>query len=377
MFKHFLITTLLFAATALFADPTVTSITPGSGPAAGGTLVRIKGTGFTPGCLNCSPPIGQPIVTFGTSQSTDVRFIDSTTLDAITPSVLPSTVAVTLGFIGSTNSITLPNAFTFVGDPGTAAFDPVLFPLFIPSAHGQFGSEFRTTVRLSDKGPFAGQRTLQVYGIDRNGPLNDPPTGGPLVPFGVTDAESQPPLISPTTGRILYVPKGESDALAASIRVTDITKQATSFGVEVPVIRLEDFTSKNTVQLAGLGVGSHLVFMGIPADPRFRCMLRLYSLARENVLARVTINGKTSVVPLKRRDDSDIFEPAYSEFTDFPILSQLPSGQTTFRVVADNLTSGSISSGPNGPSGTYPGLIWGMISVTNNESQQITIITPH
>lgn len=346
---------MLFAATAAVADTTtITSVTPNFGPVAGGTHVTIRGTGFSNSCNICSPPFGGPGVTFGAATAASVQFIDSTTLEVVTPAVLPSTVAVTVSNIGLTPT-SLPNAFTFQGDPGSA-FDPVLFPLFVQPKQGAFGSQFQTTVRLSSRA--FDNAAIPVYGISINGPLDDPPRG-PFDAYPVTTAESQPPLRSLTTGRVLYVPKGSGTSLAASIRVTDLTKQATSFGVEVPVARADAFVD-----------GKRLVFMGVPADSRFRCMLRLYSLTRGDVLANVTVNGKLYQVFLTRLDNQDIFEPAYVEFTSLPTLGELPSGQTTFRVVVDP------GRGPGGV--TIPGnAIWGMLSVTNNETQQITVIEPN
>jgi IPT/TIG domain len=345
-------TALLLTATAAFAGPTIASVTPNVGPVAGGTLVRIKGAGFSNNCIICSPPFASPGVLFGSTSAAEVRFIDSTTLDVVTPTVLPSTVSLTVNQFDGSSPTTLLNAFTFQGDPNSG-FDPVLFPLFNAPIQGALGSEFHTTVSISNKGLTSG--TLPVYGISFNGPLDDPPRG-PLQPYAVNEAETQVPLRSQTPGRLLYVPKGAGDSLAASIRVTDVTKQATSFGVEVPVVRRDDFDD------------ARLVFMGIPSDPRFRCMLRLYSVARGNVLVNLTVNGILHQVELKHTDDQDIFDPAYLEFTSFPTLFQ--TGGQTFRIVADT------GRGPGGV--VIPGTpIWGMVSVTNNETQQITIIAPN
>ena len=343
---------LLTATAAFSAGPSITSITPNIGPVAGGTLVRITGTGFSDNCIICSPPFAVPTVLFGSTQAASVRFIDSTALDVVTPAVLASTVAVTVSQLDGSSPTTLPNAFTFQGDLGSA-FDPILFPLFNAPLPGAFGSQFQTTVRLVNKT----SDPVLVYGITRNGPLDDPPRG-PFDPYRLAGAEGQPPLSSQTVGRVLYVPKGLGKSLVASIRVTDTTKQASSFGVEVPVARLEDFDE------------ARLVFLGVPADTRFRCMLRLYSLKRGNVLLNVTVNGTLHQVELKRRDDQDLFEPAYLEFTAFPTLGELPPGETTFRVIVDT---------PRGPGGVViPGTpVWGMISVTNNETQQITVIAPN
>jgi hypothetical protein len=127
---------------------------------------------------------------------------------------------------------------------------------------------------------------LTVYGVSQLCTLLDPPRG-PLDSFSVGGGELQPPLCSDTTGRLLYVAKGSGRFLAGSIRVTDVTKQASSFGVEVPVARLDDFDE------------ARLVFMGVPADSRFRCMLRLYSLKRGNVLVNLTVNDKLHQIVLK------------------------------------------------------------------------------
>lgn len=350
--KPIAVALLLIATSALAAGPSITSITPNIGPVAGGTLVRITGTGFSNICIICSPPFSGPSVLFGSTQAAEVHFIDSTALDVVTPAVLASTVAVTVSQADGSGSTTMPNAFTFQGDPGSA-FDPILFPLFNAPVPGAFGSEFQTTVRLVSKT----SDPVLVYGISRNGPLDDPPRG-PFDPYRLAGAEGQPPLSSKTVGRVLYVPKGSGKSLVASIRVTDITKQASIFGVEVPVARLDDFDE------------ARLVFLGVPADTRFRCMLRLYSLKRGNVLLNVIVNGTLHQVELKRRDDQDLFEPAYLEFTAFPTLSELPVGQTAFIVMVDTV---------RGPGGVViPGTpIWGMISVTNNETQQITVIAPN
>ena len=64
---------MLTQATA--AAPTVTGISPTSGPAAGGTLVTITGTGFT----------GATAVDFGTNPATDLTVVNDTTITADSP----------------------------------------------------------------------------------------------------------------------------------------------------------------------------------------------------------------------------------------------------------------------------------------------------
>lgn len=72
---------------ALFADATIDSVTPATGPAAGGTNVVIKGTNFG----------GATAVTFGGTAATNVKVVDETTITCTTPAKTagPYAVAVT------------------------------------------------------------------------------------------------------------------------------------------------------------------------------------------------------------------------------------------------------------------------------------------
>ena len=64
-----------FTYTVTVIAPTVTGVSPNSGPAAGGTLVTITGTGFT----------GATVVDFGTTAATDVTVQSTTTITADQP----------------------------------------------------------------------------------------------------------------------------------------------------------------------------------------------------------------------------------------------------------------------------------------------------
>jgi hypothetical protein len=108
--------------------------------------------------------------------------------------------------------------------------------------------------------------------------------------------------------------------------------------------------------------------LGVPINPRFRNTLRIYSLARGAVLINLAIGNEGRQIVLQ--PGADLFEPAFASFTDFPLPHELPAGTSTIRVVVDV---------PRGPGGVpIPGTpIWAFITVTNNETQQITTITPN
>ena len=88
------------------AAPTVTGISPASGPAAGGTLVTITGTGFT----------GATAVDFGTTAATGVTVVSATTITADSPAGT-GTVDVTVISPAGTSPVSPADQFKYVAVP--------------------------------------------------------------------------------------------------------------------------------------------------------------------------------------------------------------------------------------------------------------------
>jgi len=323
---------LSIGATTAVAAPTITSVTPNSGPIAGGTRVTIKGTGFSNVCIFCIPQLPRPSVSFGSLLATEVKFIDSTTLEAVTPRSLPLTVTVSVTNEDGSGFAEKQNAFTFLGDINDA-FEPMLFPIFTRPVFGAFGSEFRTFARVMSIGePF-----IALYGLDQRCLQVFPPLD-PTAPTAVSDDIALPADCAVKTGRIFWTRKGDGASLALNLRVADVSREATSHGTEIPVVRANEFSTD--------GVG----LLGIPTDPRFRITLRIYSLDRTDQPVRLV--GISFVRDVRLSTPADIFEPAYAEVSDLP--------RTATRLLV-------ISPGTR---------IWAFITVTNNDTQQITTITP-
>jgi hypothetical protein len=348
MKNTFVLFALLFALN-IAADPVITSISPAEGPVAGGTIVTIHGSGFNNTCIICSPPFADPIVHFGSTQSPSVHVIDANTITALTPAHLPTTVTVRVRQLdGSLNEGRLENAFTFTGDP-ESAFEPVLFPIFQPPVDGAFGSRFETIARVGSTGALNGAPAL--YGVDTQCYLFSPSTF-PFDPFGIGNDSVLLTGCSHSVGRVFWIKSGTR--LGASLRVRDTTRQASSHGVEVPVVKRSDFTNDS------------LVLLGVPADPRFRKRLRVYSLPMREGFVNVDING-VGVGQVFFTPSTSLFEPSYGEFTDFP--ASLPADSfMRVRLFMGRLPDGTI------PPNTPP--FWGLISVTNNDTQEITVISP-
>lgn len=96
--------------------PTITSISPASGAAAGGTTVTIKGTLLT----------GTSAVTFGGSSATDVTVIDDNNVTCVVPSHAAGAVDVVL--TATAGSVTSTGGFTY-GAPTITALSLAKSPL--------------------------------------------------------------------------------------------------------------------------------------------------------------------------------------------------------------------------------------------------------
>jgi hypothetical protein len=131
------------------AAPTVTGLNPTSGPAAGGTLVTITGTGFT----------GATVVDFGATAATEFTVINGTTITADSPAGT-GTVDVTVTTPDGTSATTPGNRFTYIAAATTTA----------PTVTGV----------SPNSGPTAGGTTVTISGSGF--------TGATAVDFGTTAA---------------------------------------------------------------------------------------------------------------------------------------------------------------------------------------------
>jgi hypothetical protein len=84
--------------------PTVASISPVSGPAAGGTTVTVLGSGFT----------ATVTVNFGALAGTNIVVVSPTQLTVSSPTVSTGTVDITVTGPGGTSAIGAPDQYTYV-----------------------------------------------------------------------------------------------------------------------------------------------------------------------------------------------------------------------------------------------------------------------
>jgi len=335
----------LFVAAAVVAETKITSVSPPSGPVTGGTTVTIRGSGFAE-CtvIGCFPVA----VAFGPVPAASVTLVDSSTIQAVTPPSFPGTIDV--GVSTSSGATRLQNAFTYIGEV-TDAFERILLPIFTPPVSGAFGSQFYTFFSIWNT---AGA-SIPVFAF---------------APFGcsfITTCPPPPPDPSPITlkaregapaylfnfdgdpGRLLFIPKGAFDRVAASLRISDLSRSKESFGTRIPIVPEHDFRN------------DFLALLDVPMRSGFRNTLRIYSLdPQSSVHIRVIRYDSTKIYSesdITLRDPVDIFHPGYAQLSDF-----------------GNVPPDSVRIEIESRSGKR---IWAFVSVTNNETQHITVATPH
>jgi hypothetical protein len=92
--------------------PSVTSVSPNSGPTTGGTPVTIAGTNFAAGAT----------VTFGTTAATSITVVNNTTITATAPAGSAGSVTVTVTVGGQSASLT--SAFSYALPPTLTSVSP-------------------------------------------------------------------------------------------------------------------------------------------------------------------------------------------------------------------------------------------------------------
>lgn len=336
---------LLFATATLHAQSNVT-IAPQIGPATGGQEVIVKGQ-FG------NRPYG---LIFGSTAVPATR-IDDQTLRAITPPHPRGRVEVTVFeyAMGISTGLT----YVFSGEP-TGKLERILLPVFTPPVFGNHGAEFRTDLRAAN---LDDSDYLYMFGFMS--------IGCPIVVLDCTQTSDRGFMFgrgqevgpdewtpSGTPGTFIYVPTEDVANLSLQLRAYDVSRDETNFGTEIPIVFEKD-----------MFVEQDIVLLDVPTDDRFRNTLRLYGnddAADAQVTLEITpvLTGVAQYREIKLLSSGSAFAPAYAEVSDLPV-GVGPLRLRIFPPVAPPI------SGP-----WFPPALWAFVSVTNNETQHITLISP-
>jgi hypothetical protein len=329
---------------AAVEPPVVTSIEPAQGTIQGGDTITITGRNFDQG--PCDELHGCNYgVTFSLphpsgccpSGTATIVTASDTQIIARTPAHATGLTDVTV-HARSGLTTTLRGGFHFGREGFRRVLVPIAFSGEVPGAHGS-----RWVTELNGRVFYPGQ--LEVTRT----PFSTPRS---LVegPFRFTNLPA-----GNNRGAFVYVPEG--DFLALNLRVRDVSREAENFGTEIPLVTSEETSTVNAFDL-----------LDIPVGPKYRQTLRMYNFEGRRatqfgvrILAR---DGRENLV----FTHYEMPEEGLEEFPQFPGYIEVN--------LADLLPAAYTGRVDVSVSHTLGGRVWAMVSVTNNDTQMVTMVTP-
>jgi hypothetical protein len=361
---------VLFSLPAL-AAPQITSLNPDKGLAAGGTRVIISGTELIPQSLSCTAACTAanycPLV--------DVDFGESRAhvLSATPTQIVVQTLGGTTGLVPQTVDVkisanhqvtaTRPNGFTF--DPYANDWDgyvQFLVPLLARDVKGANGSIWTTELSAHNRATYDPIRLYGRWCSDLLPTICDPLN---TIEPEQTERLQLYPRTGGGDGAFLWIPKFAGSEIIKQLRVRDVSREDHGWGTEVPIVNVnERYDSSQTL-------------IDIPTDPRYRVMLRVYGRDERPWSIDVTIypasggeaidSFSTYLIGIDTANSVQLpLNPGYVALD--PITEAVrASGHERVRIVV----GASIGWDPPPPTD-----VWAFVSLTNNETQQVTVITP-
>lgn len=295
--------------------------------------------------IDCLPDC-QPI-RFGGVPATDYVFDDRGDLRVTVPPHAPGVVDVTLHVDGEV--VTLPGGFRYGDAASEADFDRVMFPTTY-FGKGTHGSEWFTDIRVQNNSP------VEIDTVPQTD--QDPPP--PILPIPVPiapGARGRVPLKGTDGGTFFYMPRGADEYLDYASHIVDLSRSTSDLGSELPVVRARD-------------TASEINLPAVPIDSRFRVRLRIYDIDAEarSVLIRATDeNGTTHGFGLVLHATRIVCpnapclqpEPAFASLDLASIASLRGRRLVDLRITSDR-----------------DARLWAFATVTNNETQRVTLHTP-
>ena len=233
-----------------------------------------------------------------------------------------------------------------------ALTDRILLPIATGQIPGAFGSLWTSEAVVHNDGPDFVDFDADEYCIAECPPSQALRPGETRHVLYRGEPASNP-------GFIMFVQ--HSDFMTFESRIQDISRQAQTWGTEIPVVREGEFTTQP------------VVLVNVPMDGRFRLMLRVYDIdGRADASVRVEVFpfpgsgaaiGQIDLPLIPPGGRHPKYKPSYVQYEDLHGL--IPPGFNPGSVVGARITP------------LTPGLrIWAFISVTNNETQHVTTVTP-
>lgn len=220
--------------------------------------------------------------------------------------------------------------------PNASVFERILIPVLF-DAPGANGSEWRSELTIVNTRPWF----IQPYNFSRIAPNQVQRITDKKYPQGVA----------------FMAPREETGDLAFSLRIRDVSRVAEGFGTNIPVVRERDMYTNVLVPLPD-----------VPLDPRYRVKVRVYAFDAyaSNLVpgASLTlVDAFGARTHLHKELTESCHTAACHAITPLFAEFDLAPGREGERVDL------YVQSVPDAR-------VWAFATVTNNDTQQVTIVTP-
>jgi hypothetical protein len=249
-----------------------------------------------------------------------------------------------------------------------------LVPVATPSAvAGAYGSMWET--RLSVTNSADHPVSIVGYAPSPSGcgiatcpplePVAPTPAGTSFVPFRVT--------VYATPAQFFGVDRNNAGQVHFQLHVHDLSREADDWGTEMPVVEENQFTS------------SELEMLSVPADTRFRSLLRIYSLRPRSETVQVQLwsypSDQRSPIELTRAPVTDTLvttlevsvQPVLSNDAVYPNVFDHGYAEVPIAVAVLPNRFLRVRVHPQ----KNDAQIWAFVAVTNNATQHVTTMVPN
>ncbi len=266
-------------------------------------------------------------------------------------STLTLLIALTFGVFGE----------TLQAQP-TPGYTRVLVPVYVVNTPGAYGSLWHSETWIR----YSGTETMRMAPRPYDCAF-ECPVGGPVEP----DRPSlRLPYLAgyPESAILVHVESQHVSEVTFASRIRDVSRAALSGGTEIPVVR-EDRMSTGPIYL-----------LNVPIEPRFRHTLRVYALP-DVEQPEVEVRYFRQPLPSDPLTDLNLYQlraerialrlgPPTDHWNLSPAIAVVGNVETFPELAGESAIWVEVVP-------ITPGLrIWGLMSITNNENQQVTIISP-
>jgi hypothetical protein len=246
--------------------------------------------------------------------------------------------------------------------PSAADYEQVLVPITSTDIAGSNGSRWITETWIAN----TSNESADVLGPYLS-PITSPPVAVVLhLAVGSSMTLPQPQSLAPQPGRegeLLGVPRVLGRRIAFNSRVHDTSRQAQTLGTELPIVRENEFAGS-------------VMLLNVPGDSRYRLLLRIYTRTSD-ASVRVRAELPSGPVPVIDPPILALFEQVIH--LDAPVASGAGAiasfGRPGYAQITIPTFGVPMQIRVTSESGSANN-IWAFISITNNDTQDVTLVTP-